>query len=1028
MWAFCPADNVGTIGTGFPKPRLLQPRARHPRHAPKSVTQTNQPQDMTPRKKTDSHFGFAGLALAAGLLPLPLVAQQTAAPAAPADEEDDVVELSPFTITTERDKGYKATNSISGTRLNTAIKDLPMPIEVITDAFIRDTGSTDLRESLRYSSGILLQTQNDYGAPAGSFSVSPGKINNPEGLTGSATRTNMKIRGFQTESVLRDGFRRQSATDSVNIARVEVARGPASLLYGVGNFGGVVNYLTKQPEAEPRHALSFAYGSDSFMRATLDSTGPLLADNSLGYRFTAAWQDTESHTDFNTEDHTFFSPVLAWRPFDGTEVVLDIEYGEQSQEGIGWQNLRAAVSGFVNDSAGYNGDFLEVPGRNLRTFRWSGPDTFRDSTSTNVQLKITQRIFDNLHLLAGVNRGTFDFEQLDNLAALQRVSEGSNVPTWAVAPVEYRGLDSSQSGVPAGPQPSTIAYQWELRDQENVHDQVRVELNYSFKLFEGGSEWLRMNNSLLAGFSYTKDELDDHTDQTPGDVANYHSPADYSYFRHGVQGDGSPDHPLVEWSNQRTEVSNPALYFVYQGKLLNDRLTLIAGARRDRSWNSERLYNPEFNSDGTPRGDTEPRSTRSDTSRDTTYQFGANFQITNEVSAYVMRSEGVQPNYQGKLDLHGNPLQAALARNIEAGLKIDLFNGKLSGTISRFEITRERAQIGSSSLVWFAPVVTDNLRFDPSRDIVYNVNDLNPSTNDWNAAVVASTAEWNAAVAAGSVYQATNAAGATNWYANASAPTGAAFLDAVFENVHELKQYGWWGWIYNGADPGSLPFDNLVNNATMDNNGAQRSVATGSDRSEGWDTQLLFTPVDNLQILLSWSHIRKVVLNAQEWPRYPHPEDRWAIWYAPISWSATAGRPLDQVYSDPTDTSTFIAFGTGLPMDDTPKDQGSFWINYSFDKSSSLAGLSLGLGGTYESERVVYPAYGQNALDNNGNVITRITPSRTQLNAMVRYAFTLGDRDASVQLNVENLTNDTDLYGFIYAAPRRWQVAFDYAF
>ena len=972
---------------------------------------------------------FVAIALAAGLWPLSVSAQQTAAPAdSTTSTEDDVVELSPFTVTTDQDKGYKATNSISGTRLNTAIKDLPMPIEVITEEFIRDTGSTNLRESLRYSSGILLQTQNDYGAPSGSFAMTPGKINNPEGLTGGATRTNMKIRGFQTESVLRDGFRRQNATDAVNIARVEVARGPASLLYGVGNFGGVVNYLTKMPTAEPYNAVSLAYGSENFMRATIDSSGPLTEDGTLGYRLTGAWQDTESHTDFNTEDHTFISPVIVWKPTKGTEVLLDIEYGEQRQEGISWQNLRAAVSGYVNDSAGYNGDFLEIPGKDERVFRWSGPDTYRESTATNIEFKVTQRLFDNLHLMAGINRGTFDYDQRDNLAALQRVNEGSNVPAWAIAPVEYKGLSSSQSGVPAGPQPSTIAYQWEMREQENVHDQARVELNYNFKLFQDGSKWLRMDNSLLAGFSYTKDELEDHTDQTPGDVANYHSPGDYSYLRYGSQGDGSADHPLVEWTNHTTEVSNPAYYLVYQGKVLDDRLTLIAGARRDRSWNSEWIYNPEFNSDGTRRGDAEPRTTRGETSEDTTYQFGANYQITREVSAYVMRSEGIQPNYQGQLDLHGNPLQAALAKNIEAGLKVDLFNGKVSGTISAFEITRERAQVGSSSLVWFAPVASGTLNFDPTRDIVYNVNDLNPATNDWNAAVVASTPQWDAAVTAGSVYRATNSAGATNWYANASTPTGAAFLDAVFANVAELNQYGWWGWIYTGADPGSLPYDNLVNNATMDDNGAQRSVATGSDRSKGWDTQLLFSPTDNLQIMLSWSHINKVVLDAQEWPRYPYPEDRWAIWYAPISWSATAGRPLEEVYTDPNDTSTFIAFGTGLPMDDTPEDQGSFWVNYQFAKDSTLHGLSLGLGGFYEGERVVYPAYGQNALDNDGNTITKITPSRTQLNAMVRYAFKLGDRDTSVQLNVENLTNDTDLYGFIYAAPRRWQLTVDYTF
>ena len=958
----------------------------------------------------------------AGVFSAAVRAQTTTTAATPARPEEPVV-LSPFTVTTDKDTGYRATNSISGTRLNTAIKDLPMPIEVITEQFIRDTGSTDLRESVRYSSGILLQTQNDYSAPAGSFSTTPGKINNPEGLTASPDQTHMKIRGFQTASVLRDGFRRQNATDSINVSRIEVARGPASLLYGVGNFGGVVNYLTKVPDTRPGGEVTFSVGGDDFKRGTLDTTGPVTG--TTAYRLTAAVQDTGSPTDFNTERHYFVSPVITWRPFRGTEVLFDAEYGQQEMKGISWQNLRAAVSGFVNDSAGYNGSFLAIPAKDVKTFRWSGPDTYRRSTAANFALKLTQKLTDHLHLLAGVNRSSFDFNQLDNLAALRRVSSGGAVPATLIAPITYAGLVSNQAGVAVGPQNSTISYQWEKHRQVNRHDQVRVELNYAQALFPDGSRWLRMNNSFLAGLNHTEDTQEDHTRQTPGNVANYHNPTDYSYLRFGTQGDGSPDQPLVEWDNQKTVTSNPAFYGVYQGKLLNDRLTLIAGARRDRSWNRVGIYNPEYNLNGTPRGDRAPRTANSDTNRDTTYQWGANFAVARELSFYVMRSEGVEPNYQGKLDFTGKPLQAALATNKELGLKFDLLNGRISGTLSRFQITRTRSQVGSSSLVWFAPVVSGNLKFDPKKDIVYNVNEQNPLTNPGNKTAVDSLAQWNAAVASGAIYQATNATGSRNWYVNASKPTGAAFLDAIFANAVK-NNYAWWGWLYGGSDPGSLPFDNLVNNSTMDDNGAQKSVATGSDRASGWDTQILLRPTENLQVALSWSHITKVVLNAQAWAKYPHPQDRWAIWYAPYTFAATAGRPLNQVYASPEDTSTFTAFGTGLPLDDTPKNQGTFWINYQFAKHATLKGWSAGVGGFYESGRVVYPAYGQNALDANGNSITLVTPSRTTFNGMLRYGFKLRDHDSSVQLNVENLTNDTKRYGFLYATPRRWRLQFGY--
>lgn len=938
---------------------------------------------------------------------------------APADK---VVEMSPFVVTTDHDSGYRATNSISGTRLDTPIKDLPMPIEVITEDFLRDTGATDLRQSLRYSSGILLQTQNDYSAPAGSFAVSPGKINNPEGMTASATQTNMKIRGFQTESVLRDGFRRQNSTDSVNIARIEIARGPASLLYGVGNFGGVVNYLVKQPENKAAHEFSATYGSYNFMRVTVDSTGPI--NDRLGYRLTGAWQDQGSYTDFNDEHHYFVSPVLVWRPFSGTEVLLDLEYGRQKNTGIGWQSLRAAKSPYVNEASGYNGSFYRIPGKDVREFRWSGPDTYRDSEAGNFNLKVTQKIAENLHFLIGANRSKFKYDQLDNLAHFRDAT--SSDPTWAVAPVTYVGLASTQSGVPVGPQPSVVGYQWELLNQNDTHDQLRAELTFTAGMFEDYSKWLRMKHSLLAGFSYTREESKRNTRQTPGDRENLRSPADYSYFRFGKQGNGSAEYPLVEWDNGRTTTSDPALYAVYQGRLLDDRLTLIAGTRRDRSWNKTWQYNPHFNADGTRSGDAAPSDLASDVNRDTTYQWGASLAITpkKDLSLYWMNSEGVQPNYQGKLDLYGKPLQAALAKNKEIGLKFDLFEGRLSGTISKFEITRTRAQVGSSSLVWFAPVVSGNLKFNPNKDIVYRVDDLNPATNDWNGAVVASTAQWNAAVTAGAVYQATNSAGETHWYANASKTTGAALLDAVFANVAKLNQYGWWGWIYGGADPGSLPFDNLVNNATMDDNGAQKSVSTGSDRAKGWDTQIIWSPTDNLQFVASWSHIEKVVLSAQAWPKYPYPQDRWAIWYAPISWAATAGRPLNQVYRDVNDTSTFIAFGDGLALDDTPENQATFWVNYKFDRNSALKGFSLGAGGWWEDQRSIYPAYGQNALDNNGNTIFLTAPSRTSISAMVKYDFLFRGRESSVQLNVDNVANDRKLYGFIYSAPRRWQVQF----
>ena len=102
--------------------------------------------------------------LALGLLATPRVTVAQTAPKPSTDtkvEEADTVVLSPFTVSTEKDKGYAATNAISGSRVNTAIKDLPIPVQVITSEFIDDIGATNLRDSLSYVAGIELKSQND---------------------------------------------------------------------------------------------------------------------------------------------------------------------------------------------------------------------------------------------------------------------------------------------------------------------------------------------------------------------------------------------------------------------------------------------------------------------------------------------------------------------------------------------------------------------------------------------------------------------------------------------------------------------------------------------------------------------------------------------------------------------------------------------------------------------------------------------------------------------------------------------------
>ena len=159
------------------------------------------------------------------------------------EQDEQVFELSPFEVSTNSDRGYYAANSISGSRIDVQIQDIPLTIEVITSEFIEDTGSSDLRDSLRYSAGVLLETQNDaYGGFEGF-----GQVNNPEGATANKSQSTVKIRGFVTNNTLRNGFRRQHATDTINIDRIEVIKGGAAeAIYGEDAANGVIQIFLKK--------------------------------------------------------------------------------------------------------------------------------------------------------------------------------------------------------------------------------------------------------------------------------------------------------------------------------------------------------------------------------------------------------------------------------------------------------------------------------------------------------------------------------------------------------------------------------------------------------------------------------------------------------------------------------------------------------------------------------------------------------------------------------------------------------------
>jgi len=680
---------------------------------------------------------------------------------------DETVVLSPFTVTSSKDRGYRATNSISGTRLDTAIKNLPMSLEVITGDFIRDTGALNLREALRYSPGIVLQSQYDSPLSAALTTVdNPGnaQANNPEGATRSSNQSTIKIRGFITDRTLRDGLLRQAATDAINIERVEVLRGPSALLYGVGNFGGVVNYLPKVPTENPEYHTAVTVGSQDLYRAEFDfSPGTIYHKAGLldaGFRITGAVQENGDFTDAYKHKHWFLGPVVQLKLFENTLLKLDTEFGSSRDDGIGFQSVRSWVltSGYPFQTDARRWDFYTPPGTDQRTFRWSGGDTFRKNDLSNVVIDLQQKFTDDLwlHATGGYTKNKEDSRNIwyGTLSSLDPFDANGNMVNAATAtlPRYYRTpasaaetqylndlstaaslggsawvdvfksrpsnfwlgdiygttvtptsrLGSSATAAPA--KYTVLNYQWSQYNRDEDRWQGRVDLNYKFDFFG--------HHNFLFGVQYDFDhqertnfgqspDLSDNIAPKNSDpvVWNYASPAVGQPIRWNVQGDGTtPSVPLspVSWNLDKTW--NLGYFAVYQGRFFHDRLTLIGGARRDRvdyRGAVRQLWQP-----GAPLGIIDRSgSDQPDAPTKISPQFGVSFAINRALSVFGVYSTGLLPNAIGTLDGTGNAFGPVTAKNREVGIKFDMLNGRISGSVSYFKI--ERQNVARS--IWWAP-------------------------------------------------------------------------------------------------------------------------------------------------------------------------------------------------------------------------------------------------------------------------------------------------------------------------------------
>ncbi|MYL99253.1 TonB-dependent siderophore receptor [Novosphingobium sp. FGD1] len=313
------------------------------------------------------HLRKVALASAAWVLPvsmLPLAAAHAAeAEADAADAPDQAGEAENIVVTSARGVRF------AGTKTETPLIETPQPIKVVTDEQFISQGAISISDTVKYAAGV---TANPYGRDT-------------------------RVDGFNVRGIdalqFRDGMRdifsyyASITSDPYNFSRVEIVRGPASVLFGQGSIGGLVNLVSKTPDFRTGGELNLVYGS--YDRKEFLGDVNLALSDTLAVRAVGRVRDADTYVDHVPDDRVMFAPSIRWKPTPDTDVVLTGLYQEDD-------------SGSTSQFLPIVGTFLPNPGAPGRLDPYTfvgkpGWDRY-DGRSLQGTGSITHRFSDNVRL------------------------------------------------------------------------------------------------------------------------------------------------------------------------------------------------------------------------------------------------------------------------------------------------------------------------------------------------------------------------------------------------------------------------------------------------------------------------------------------------------------------------------------------------------------------------------------------------------------------------------------------------------
>jgi iron complex outermembrane recepter protein len=227
-------------------------------------------------------------------------------------------------------QGYVSQKSLTGTKTNTPLTKTPQAISVVPRQQIEDQAAKTVAEALRYTAGVFTEYRGS-----------------------SNLHDEMFIRGFNYVPRYLNGLLYGSGSfgqmDPYFLERVEVIKGPASVLYGQANPGGIVNLVSKLPTGETHREVFVEFGTENRFATGFDVGGVVSPE--ISYRVVGVGLDSDGEVNYTEKKRVGVMPSVMWKPTENTKLVVDGMYTYEPN--AGFRNFLEAKGTMYPTSYGY---------------------------------------------------------------------------------------------------------------------------------------------------------------------------------------------------------------------------------------------------------------------------------------------------------------------------------------------------------------------------------------------------------------------------------------------------------------------------------------------------------------------------------------------------------------------------------------------------------------------------------------------------------------------------------------------------